>query len=425
MSEPRSSGLSEWKDLASKPVAAARELRRRVSERLSPAQQRAAIAWLPHEAQLSAAFAASPAGSPLHGVPYLLKDLFDLAGTRTFAGSTFLPEVRAARPGDCAIVQALRRAGAVCAGKTHLHEFACGNTGENPHYGDCEHPLRPGHLAGGSSSGSAAVVAAGIVPLAIGTDTGGSIRGPAAFCGVFGMRLAPHHPWIADALPVAPSCDTAGWFTATAADMRSVNLALLGLGTLQRPLNGAYLEYGRLDPEVAEACGRAARTLCEPADAETTRGLASIFRGSEDTYTALTGIEVAEVHRAWLDSHRARYSPAVWERIDRGRHVTPDERHRAEAHRTVLRATLASYFLTFDYLVLPAVAMPALTKAQCTPDNRRRLLELSAPATLAALPVLTIPVPLPSGLTAGLQIVVPSVVSPAIPWVLMETTNAH
>ena len=168
------------------------------------------------------------AAPPLHGVPYLLKDLFDLAGVPTKAGSTFLdrsdPLTRATAP----IVQRLRELGAVLAGKTHLVEFASGLTGENPHYGDCPHPHFPDRLSGGSSSGSAALVAAGVAPLAIGTDTGGSVRVPAALCGLYGFRLTPDDELIRDAFPLAPTMDTAGWFTANAKDMLTVWRATVG-----------------------------------------------------------------------------------------------------------------------------------------------------------------------------------------------------
>jgi len=143
-------------------------------------------------------------GTPA-GDPYLLKDLFDVPGLPTRAGSSFLPEVREVPAVASRIVREMGAAGAVLAGKTHLFEFAWGLTGENAHFGDCEHPRFQGRTSGGSSSGSAAAVAAGIVPLAIGTDTGGSVRVPAAFCGIYGYRGAPGSPLISDAVPLAPA----------------------------------------------------------------------------------------------------------------------------------------------------------------------------------------------------------------------------
>jgi aspartyl-tRNA(Asn)/glutamyl-tRNA(Gln) amidotransferase subunit A len=411
--------LADWQTLARRdPRAAAREVHRRVNELLPPAQQRACIAALEDEAKLAAALAATRADAPLAGAPYFLKDLFDLAGHPTRAGSAFLGELRPAAIRDATIVEALRAAGAVCAGKTHLHEFAYGITGENPHYGDCEHPHFPGRTTGGSSSGSAAAVAAGIVPLAIGTDTGGSVRVPAAFCGLYGFRMTPGHTWIADAIPLAPSCDTAGWFTRTAADLLAVNGALLGLGTCQRELHGCYLEFGELDPEIATACRTAAERLCAPADDATRQQLAAAFEGAAPAYLTLTSAEAALGHAAWLDRHRERYSAVVWQRLDRGRHWSKTESIAAEVRRRFIRHTLTSYFLTFDFLVLPATPCAALTKAECDQRNRERILTLTAPASLAGLPLVVLPVPLPSGLTGGLQVIVNSVRSPVIPWAL-------
>ena len=417
--------FSTWRELSADPAAAAREVHRRAATCLSPAQQRAVIAWLPEEKALASAFAASAAsGGPLRGVPYFVKDLFDLAGVPTFAGSTFLPEVRPTRSADGALVQALHRTGAIAAGKTHMHEFAYGITGENPNYGDCERPGFPERTTGGSSSGSVAAVAAGIVPFSLGSDTGGSVRVPAAFCGLFGFRLTPGHPWIADAFPLSTHFDTAGWFTTTAEDLLAVNSALLGLGTSQRALNGCYLECGELDADVAEACRRAADKLCAPADAATRAGLLHAFTGSTESYAVQTSLDAAAAHAGWLDSHRSRYTPMVWDRIDLGRHRSDEECTRAAIKRTVVRSTWASYFLTFDYLVMPAAPCPALTKAQCDQVHRQRLLVLTAPASLGGLPVLTLPVALPSGLTVGLQVIVNNPQSPVIPWALERWRNA-
>lgn len=411
--------VTDWQGLARRdPAAAAREVHRRVASLLSPAQQRACLAVVVDEESLAAAFAAGRTDAPLAGVPYFLKDLFDLAGYPTRAGSSFLADVRPGPTRDAALVQALRTAGAVCAGKTHLHEFAYGITGENPHYGDCEHPQFPGRTTGGSSSGSAAVVAAGIVPFAVGTDTGGSVRTPAAFCGLYGFRMTPGHAWIADAFPLAPSCDTAGWLTRTSADLLEVNGALLGLGTSRREPRGCYLEIGELDPDVAAACRETAARLCAPADHATQGQLTDAFAGAAFAYLVLTSTEAACGHAAWFDTHRAQYSPTVWQRLDRGRHWSETEGIATEVRRRFIRHTLASYFLTYDFLVLPATPCAALTKAECDQSHRERVLALTAPASLAGLPVLSAPVALPSGLTAGLQVIVNSVQSPVIPWAL-------
>jgi amidase/aspartyl-tRNA(Asn)/glutamyl-tRNA(Gln) amidotransferase subunit A len=411
-----------WQEFS--PVDAAREFRRRAESRLSPAQQRAVFAVRRTDDELAAAFAAAPAGAPLSRVPYLAKDLFDVAGMPTLAGSNFLPEVRPTPTRDGAIAKAFAQAGAVLAGKTHLHEFAYGITGENPHYGDCERPGFPERTTGGSSSGSAAAVAAGVVPLALGSDTGGSVRVPAAFCGLYGYRLTPRDAWISDAVPLSQSYDTAGWFTATAADMRAAIHALVGLGDPQRAPRGGYLEMPGLDPEVATACQRAALAFTSLAEPAVRDALLRGFARSVETYNTVVALEAWEYHRPWAEIYRERYSPVVWQRLNRAHGVTPAMKDAAAAHTAELQTLWADYFRTHDFLVLAASPAPAFTRDQFTLENRLRVLTLTAPASIGGLPALTIPVPLASGLTTGLQIIVQQVTSPAVNWILSRDLTA-
>ncbi len=406
--------VREWQQLS--PADAAKEVHTRVRTRLSPAQQRAAIAWLRDEPTLAMELgrARRDADHPLGGVPCFLKDVFDVADAPTFAGSTFLPDVRATPVKDGALARAAHEIGLVCAGKTQLHEFAYGITGENPHYGDCEHPRFPGRTTGGSSSGSAAAVAAGIVPLAFGTDTGGSIRVPAAFCGLFGFRLAPGEPWIRDAFPLAPSFDTAGWFTAHAVDMRLTLSALVGVRQSSRPLNGCYVELPGLDDNVAAACRVAAERFARRADSATHSDLFHGFSRALESYTTIVAAEAWSTHRAWAEHYQSHYDPLVWQRLSRGRALTPNEIETARLTQAAVRLLWTKFFLTYDFLVMPATPCAALSKADCTLENRSRLLSLTTPVSLGGLPVLTIPVGLPDGLSTGLQVVVNHPQSPAI-----------
>jgi amidase/aspartyl-tRNA(Asn)/glutamyl-tRNA(Gln) amidotransferase subunit A len=411
----------EWQQLS--PEHAAAEVYARLEKNLPPAQRRAVIAWLCPQDELARRFAAAPRAAPLGGVPFFAKDLFDFAGTPTFAGSTFLPEVRPVHS-DGAFARALHPTGAVFAGKTHLHEFAYGITGENPHYGDCEHPRFPGRTTGGSSSGSAAAVAAGIVPLALGTDTGGSVRVPAAWCGLFGFRLTPRDALIADAVALAPTFDTAGWFTATAADLLTATATILGpfQSAPGRPLRGASLELPGLDSEVAAAFRLAAPRLAPPAAAEVATALRQGFAPALEAYHTIVAREAWEFHRGWADRYRERYDPVVWQRLNRVHALTPAQLASAQSALAGVRATWAAFFRDFDFLVLPATPTPAPTKAECTLELRSRVLALTAPASLGGLPVLT--VPLSSGLTTGLQIVIRESRSPVVPWALGQTESS-
>ncbi len=435
--------FAAWQSLSS--TDAAREVHRRAAALPDPLR-RAALAWLRPETELTKALGGGSVSRPtvagLHGVPYLLKDLFDLTGVPTRAGSTFLEKVRPTPPEDSALVRRLSSLGAACAGKTHLVEFASGLTGENPHYGDCPHPRFPDRLSGGSSSGSAALVAAGVTPLSIGTDTGGSVRVPASWCGLHGFRLTPDDAFIRDAFPLAPTLDTAGWFTANATDMLASWQALtvranrpdepsLEHTKTARPEDspypaqqprGCYLNARKLvpgmDPAVATACDYAAASLCAHADSATEASLSLSWNHAVETYVTIGMSEAHAVHRDWLAPHRADYDPVIWRRFTDAGSFPVAEIERARARLQEVRSVWQNFFRTYDFLILPAVPCAAPTKAEATPELRRNILTLTAPASLGGLPVLTIPVPLPSGLTAGLQVVLPRADSPAVPWLL-------
>ena len=393
----------DWQQLA--PEEAARRIRDRVAS-LPDAQRRAIFATIPTDGELTAQFAGAKPGGVLRGVPYLLKDVFDVAGQPTLAGSTFLPEVRPTSSRDSALVQTLRAAGAVLAGKTHLHEFAFGLTGENPHYGDCEHPHFSRRTSGGSSSGSAAAVAAGIVPLAIGTDTGGSIRVPAAFCGLHGFRMTPHHAWISDAFPLARSFDTAGWFTRTAEDMRITLAALLGpVSSTPSSSRGCWMELPALDTEIASVFRTAASDIAPAVDDTMRQALMIAFAPASEIYGALGAHEAWAVHQSWADRFKDRYDPVVWARLEKARVLPPEQMASARLKWEQLKKAWEEFFRNYDFLLLPASPCVALTKADCTAANRTRLLSLTAPVSLAGLPAMVIPIMLSSGLSTGLQIV--------------------
>ncbi len=399
--------IAAWREFAQRgPGYLAAEVHRRFQLNLSVDQRTAVFASLSSVGEIAAYGAAGCQDGPLSGVPYVAKDLFDVRGHPTRAGSAFLGEVRPLPVRDAHLIEAFRSLGAVLVGKTHLYEFAYGLTGENPFYGNCDNPIAPGRTTGGSSSGSAAAVAAGIVPLALVTDTGGSVRVPAAYCGLYGFRQVPGHAWISDAFPLAPCCDTAGWFTRTAEDMATVLGTALNVAQSEGGVRACFLDYGRLDPEVREVCHRFAPEFAEAPDSATARELRSSITDAGEAYSVLTSREAAEIHAPWLESMRGRYSPQVWARIDRGRNWSADDLERAVETRDRLRATFEAYFKIHDALVLPAVPSAAPRHEACATYDRTRILELAAPASLAGLPVLEIPLPLNNGLSAGLQVLV-------------------
>ncbi|HEX6006765.1 MAG TPA: amidase family protein, partial [Burkholderiales bacterium] len=172
---------------------------------------------------------------PLAGLTFGVKDIYDIAGHRTGFGSPDWFATHAAAARTAPTVQRILNAGADMAGKTHTDELTYSLNGENPHYGTPVNVNAPGRIPGGSSSGSAAAVAAGLCDFALGSDTGGSVRAPASYCGIYGIRPTHGRVSLEGACPLAPSFDTAGWFAREATLLERVGQVLLGEARAQAP----------------------------------------------------------------------------------------------------------------------------------------------------------------------------------------------
>lgn len=363
----------------------------------------------------------------LAGVPFLVKDLYHVAGYKTRAGNSFLSEISAMPTKSNALVQRLEDDGAIFYGKTHLQEFALGLEGTNAHYGDIPHPIDPERLAGGSSSGSAWAVAKGLVPMALGTDTAGSIRVPAAWCGLYGIRLRPMDRWIRDGVvPLTPSCDTAGWFTATPEDMASSIQQLLQTNTGSKIGRGIYLEElgVPLDTELRKAYRIWARKFDCVLSSTHHDVLRKQIKHVENYYPVLGGHEASLIHREWLDIYKERYDPLVWQRLNAGRNRTQGEVNEALQRREAIRDAFAGVFVDYDFIVIPAVHRPAVRPNELDSRLREHLLRLNAPVSLSGLPALTIPIAINgSKLTGGLQIVFRNPYSP-VPLEILKCCTA-
>lgn len=408
--QPRT--VADWRDLyrtrGPGPTAEAWLLRLAAVDAQT---QRAALCGLPDERTLRRRFEAVWEGRErtLGGVPFLAKDLFAERGGHLGAGSTFLAEVLPPSPHDASLLAAFRDdAGAVLCGKTQLNEFAFGLSGENPHFGDCPHPTRPDRLSGGSSSGSAWAVGAGLIPFALATDTAGSIRVPATTCGVHGVRL-PVIEQLEDVFPLAPGFDTVGWMAGNGPDLATVSAAVLG-DTSPRALRGLWLgdPGANLPADILEALRLVAVQHGADIDEEVAAALRQTLRGCGEAYPVLGGYAAAQVHAPWMERHAADYDPVVLARLVAGRNRTEAE---IAAAIVIRRKAIDAFQLLFDsgwdFLALPCTPGTALPKASHDASHRARLLTLNAPASLAGLGTLAVPVPVGNeGLTAGLQLVV-------------------
>lgn len=366
------------------------------------------LASLPDEAECERRFAAAASG-PLRGIPAMAKDMYPVAGYPMRAGSVFLHEERPAPARDANLLQDWRAAGGVLAGLTQLHEFAYGITGENPHYGNVAHPARSERTSGGSSSGSAVAVKAGLVPLAFGTDTAGSLRVPAAYCGLHSVRFAPRERWIEDVFPLAPGFDTAGWFTADATSMQE-SLTALGLApSAAKGLRVGWLALPGVDPQLLAVQEARARSLgAEDLPAPLAGRLLEAWRRAPAVFRALRAPEAWQVHAGWFNRREAQYDPKVRLRLLDGLEVTPEEQERARVEKLRLGALFNEAWQYCDALALPCTPTVALRHEDCTQAERDRIFLLTTAVSVAGLPALTVPISLPERLSTGLQIAVPA-----------------
>lgn len=314
------------------------------------------------EAAASAArLRAGAALGPLDGVPVAWKDLIDVAGVPTTAASALRRDAPPARA-DAPVVALLAAAGMVCVGKTNLSELAYSGLGLNPHFGTPPNPRAPDRIPGGSSSGSAVAVAAGVVPCAIGTDTSGSIRVPAAFCGLVGFKPTAARVDRAGIQPLAPSLDSVGPLTTTVADAVALD-ALLRAAAVPGEVVAGAAAPPRLDmpplrlvvpdgdlvdgvePAVASAFSAALAALSDAGAAIERRPLPALAaaRALHDEHGSLVAHEAWRVHRELLDSPDAeRLDRRVLRRLRDGRALPPEGYEALLRERPRLQAQLAA-----------------------------------------------------------------------------------
>lgn len=353
---------------------------------------------------------------PLHGMPISLKDLIDVAGQPTTAASRVRRGHVATE--DAPIVRRLRDAGAVLIGKTNLHEFALGTTSEESAYGAVRNPHDVSRSAGGSSGGSAAAVATGMGDASIGSDTGGSIRIPAAACGVVGIKPTFGEVPTEGVVPLSKTLDHVGPLARTIEDAAAVWAALAGrpyphiepprtftLGALGGYFTALLTEDVRSAFEQALERLRSCGVSIEP---RTIRGTDRIV----DAYTSISLPEAAHWHAPTLDERASDYQTPVRERLERGRAIAAVSYLRAMETREQLRDSVDAALDGCDALVLPTlpIVAPKLGAVDVTMDNgetvlvRAAMLRLTQLFNLTGHPAISLPIS-GAGLPIGMQLV--------------------
>ncbi|GAA3652135.1 amidase [Nonomuraea antimicrobica] len=351
---------------------------------------------------------------PLHGIPVAVKDLIMVAGLPATMGSRHFAGYVPGEDAEC--VTRLRRAGAVIVGKTTTHEFAYGPTGDRSASGPSRNPWDPARMSGGSSGGSAVAVAAGIVPLALGTDTGGSVRIPAALCGIAGFKPAYDAIPADGVFPLARSFDHVGVLAGHETDCLIAYRCLAGVEpagdeeeSADAPGRIAWLDTDGTDVW-DERVVRAVRAAAGPMDeVRLPEGLAQEARV---TYTVIQSCEAASVHAERLSDAPELFGSELLERLRAAAEV-PGWRHvRALAARERLAGEFGALFERHDVLALPTVPLtaPPLDRREVEPAGRTievrpALLALTCPWNVLGFPALTVPAGTVDGLPVGLQLV--------------------
>jgi aspartyl-tRNA(Asn)/glutamyl-tRNA(Gln) amidotransferase subunit A len=341
---------------------------------------------------------------PLHGLTLAVKDLIDVAGLPTRAGSSFFrrdPEY------DAPVVAMLRRAGVLVVGKTNTHEFAWGITTENPHYGRTANPWDPARIVGGSSGGSGAAVAADLADIALGTDTLGSIRIPAALNGISGLRPATGAVPIDDIFPLAIGLDTVGAFARDLETVRRAYGVMAGTPvsdwTVRRACRLRGGKWDRVEPAVSAALDAAAKTL--RAGGVIVEDVTWWDDALIGAVAAIQQRAAARTHAPFFPEHRAEYGEDVRARVAHALTITLEVETAARTMLAKSRAGWETATQGYEVALAPSVGREA-PLAPAAPSFRDETIPLVTPASGFGLPVAAVPIGFgPAGLPLGMQLI--------------------
>lgn len=382
----------------------------------------AATAWEPTveafiELDLDAAGRAAGAQGPLAGLPVTVKDNIAVAGCTMTAGSSWW---RTTPEADAAAWERLRRAGAVLVGRVNLHEFAYGASTVNQHSRTTFNPWSPDRVAGGSSGGSAVSVAVGAAAVSLGTDTGGSVRIPAALCGVTGFKPTHGSVSTAGVLPLGPSCDHVGLLTRDVDRCRTAWDVIADQAPsdpaadqdARVPLTG--IRIGVLREHVAASDREVAVRIGQVVDLLRDQGanVDDVVLPQEAPAGAaasdVVAFEAAQLHRAWLDDPASEYDAAVRARLERGRALSAQQYLRASRDRARLATELLRAQRPFDLVLGPTVQVTAPTVDEVRADDgslQERLLRNTYLFNITGQPAVSLPCGTDSaGLPVGVQL---------------------
>lgn len=352
-----------------------------------------------------------PAG-PLAGVTATVKDMYNIAGERTGGGS---PEWLAAQNHartNAASVQRLLDAGAEITGKTICDEFFFSLTGANAHYGTPANPRAAARLPGGSSSGAAVAVAGGACDLGLGSDTGGSIRVPASFCGIYGLRPTHGRTDLTGAMSMAPTFDVAAWFASDPEIFRQAGTALLKGEARHEPISRLLIAsdaFEQADAAVAGLCRAFLKRASESLPAPEEMVLAKHgFDDWRQCFRVIQAREIWSIYGSWIKSHKPALGPGIRERMAYASSVTSEEETKARQMLTRARVHIRARLPAGTVLALPAapcIAPRVDLSAEELDQFRTRAMALTSIAGVSGLPQVALPIGTLDGCPVGLSFI--------------------
>jgi amidase len=352
-------------------------------------------------------------GGQLAGLTFAAKDLFDIAGHVTGAGNPDWLALHAPASRTAPVVQRLVDSGANMIGKTHTDELSRGILGENAHYGTPINPKAPGRVPGGSSSGSAAAVVGGLVDFALGTDTGGSVRIPASFCGIFGIRPTHGRLSLEGVVGQAPSYDTVGWFARDANLLARIGEVLFGLDLrqAQRPRHAivATDAFAIAEPATAAALASVVERITTAVGSSEHRPVSATVPLADwfSHQRAIQGREAWDTFGEWIDRHNPRFGFDIADNFVRGRETPDAVLAAAREFRAARRAELMAMLDQETILLLPTAPFPAPLRGQPRSamwGQRTAISTLTTISGTLGAPQVSMPLALVDGLPVGLSI---------------------
>lgn len=355
--------------------------------------------------------------SPLAGIPISIKDLLDVAGEVTRAGSKVLEHAPPAQQ-DAPVVQRLKSAGAVLVGRTNMTQFAYSVVGLNPHFGTPGNPWDRNRIPGGSSSGAAVSVADGMAMAAIGSDTIGSIRVPAALCGIVGFKPTQQRVPRDGSIPLSTTLDSIGPMANSVADCAALFAVIAGEAAPPCERQNAAgmrlaipkrLFLDNLDQQVASAFDRACKTLADAGAIVSEQNIPTLSEvHASEGNRIIQSVEAYAWHSELLDRRAGDYDPQIKTRIENGRHVEAAAYVAMLARRLQLMNVFEAEIAAFDALILPTVPVIAPTFADALKHEdvvRTRLLRNTAPFNFLDCCAISIPIHEPGAAPVGLMLV--------------------